>query len=79
MAVEIFLKDSDWLRDVYTLFEIEIEHYLQASSNVILEGRITRKIVYKISVISKSQDFYERFLGCLRDFWGFFDTFLRDF
>ena len=36
------------------------------------EGRITRKIVYEIFVISKSQDFFERFLG-------FFDEFLRDF
>ena len=76
MAVENFLKDSDWVRVLYTLFEIEIEHYLQASLNVILEGRITRKIAYEIFVISKLQDFYERFL---RDFWGFFDEFLRDF
>ena len=42
-------------------------------------GRITRKIVYEIFVISKSQDFFERFLGFLRDFWGFFDEFLRGF
>ena len=41
-----------------------------------IEGRITRKIVYEIFVISKSQDFFERFL---RDFGGFFDEFLRDF
>ena len=40
------------------------------------EGRVTRKIVYEIFVISKSQEFFERFL---RDFWGFFDEFLRDF
>ena len=33
------------------------------------EGRITLKIVYEIFVISKSQDFFERF----------FDEFLRDF
>ena len=44
-----------------------------------IEGRITRKIVYEIFVILKSQDFFERFLGFLRDFWGFFDEFLRDF
>ena len=44
-----------------------------------VEGRITRKIVYEIFVISKSQDFFERFLGFLRDFWRFFDEFLRDF
>ena len=43
------------------------------------EGRITRKIVYEIFVISKSQDFFEIFLGFLRDFWGFLDKFLRDF
>ena len=43
---------------------------------ILIEGRITRKIVYEIFVISKSQDFFERFL---RDFWGFFDEFLRDF
>ena len=43
------------------------------------EGRITRKIVYEIFVISKSQDFFERFLEFLRDFWGFFDEFLRVF
>ena len=43
------------------------------------EGRITRKIVYEIFVISKSQDFFERFLAFLRDFWGFFDEFLRGF
>ena len=41
------------------------------------EGRIARKIVYEIFVISKSQDFFVRFLGFLRDFWGFFDEFLR--
>ena len=40
------------------------------------EGRITRKIVYEIFVISKSQDFFERFLGFLRDFGGFFGEFL---
>ena len=45
----------------------------------ITEGRINKKIVYEIFVISKSQDFFERFLGFLRDFWGFFDEFLRDF
>ena len=39
---------------------------------VFVEGRITRKLVYEIFVISKSQDFFERFLG-------FFDEFLRDF
>ena len=44
-----------------------------------LEGRITQNIVYEIFVISKSQDFFERFLGFLRDFGGFFDEFLRDF
>ena len=44
-----------------------------------IEGRITRKIVYEIFVISKSQDLFGRFLGFLRDFWGFFDEFLRDF
>ena len=33
------------------------------------EGRITRKIVYEIFVISKSQDFF------LRDFWDFLETF----
>ena len=43
------------------------------------ERRITRKIVYEFFVISKSQDFFERFLGFLRDFWGFFDEFLRGF
>ena len=43
------------------------------------EGRITRKIVYEIFVISKSQGFFEIFLGFLRDFWGFFDEFLKDF
>ena len=33
------------------------------------EGRITQKIVYEIFVISKSQDFFERFLGFLRVYW----------
>ena len=33
-----------------------------------IEGRITQKIVYKIFVISKSQDFFERFLGTFGDF-----------
>ena len=32
------------------------------------EGRITRKIVYEIFVISNSQDFFERFLGFLTNF-----------
>ena len=55
--------------------------YFDEFSNhlILFEGRITRKIVYEIFVISKSQDFFERFLGFLRDFWGFFDEFLRDF
>ena len=53
---------------------LSVTHFL-----LINEGRITRKIVYEIFVISKCQDFFERFLGFLRDFWGFFDEFLRDF
>ena len=42
------------------------------------EGRITQKIVYEIFVISKSQDFFERFLELLRDleiFKGFLESF----
>ena len=30
-------------------------------------------------MILKSQDFFERFLGFLRDFWGFYDEFLKEF
>ena len=46
------------------------------------EGRITRKIVYEIFVISKSQDFFEifgifeRLLGI---FWRIFKGFLEIF
>ena len=35
---------------------------------IVTEGRITRKIVYEIFVISKSQDF-------LGDFWSFLTNF----
>ena len=48
-------------------------------TSVLIRGAFTRKLVYEIFVISKPQDFFERFLGFLREFWGFFDEFLRDF
>ena len=44
-------------------------------ADVLIEGRITQKIVYEIFVISKSQDFLRDFC----DFWETFGDFLTNF
>ena len=57
----------------YTIHDYNCNHYSRGGYHS------KNSVLYEIFVISKSQDFFERFLGFLRDFWEFFDEFLMDF
>ena len=65
--------------NVVNSFNTIFQSYLLFFKKAVLktEGRITRKIVYEIFVISKSQDVLSDFWD-FWETWGFFDEFLRD-